>query len=218
MGRLRTAILISGRGTNMQALLDYCSTTNAAAEIKIVESNTPDAFGLKRANEAGIPTEVINHKLYSDRDAFESAITKTLKLHNIELICLAGFMRLLTSSFVDRWRDKLINIHPSLLPAFKGINTHERALEAGVRFSGCTVHYVRSEMDCGPIIIQAVVPIFPEDNAESLAMRVLAAEHRCFPQALSLIARGKTQIVEEKVLIEGNNSPDTFLFNPNEEF
>ena len=218
MGRLRTAILISGRGTNMQALLDYCSTTNAAAEIKIVVSNTPDAFGLKRANEAGIPTEVINHKLYSDRDAFESAITKTLKLHNIELICLAGFMRLLTSSFVDRWRDKLINIHPSLLPAFKGINTHERALEAGVRFSGCTVHYVRSEMDCGPIIIQAVVPIFPEDNAESLAMRVLAAEHRCFPQALSLIARGKTQIVEEKVLIEGNNSPDTFLFNPNEEF
>jgi len=218
MGRLRTAILISGRGTNMQALLDYCSTTNAAAEIKIVVSNTPDAFGLKRANEAGIPTEVINHKLYSDREAFESVITKTLKLHNIELICLAGFMRLLTSSFVDRWRDKLINIHPSLLPAFKGINTHERALEAGVRFSGCTVHYVRSEMDCGPIIIQAVVPIFPEDNAESLAMRVLAAEHRCFPQALSLIARGKTQIVEEKVLIEGNNSPDTFLFNPNEEF
>jgi phosphoribosylglycinamide formyltransferase-1 len=218
MGRLRTAILISGRGTNMQALLDYCSTTNAAAEIKIVVSNIPDAFCLKRANEAGIPTEVINHKLYSDRDAFESAITKTLKLHNIELICLAGFMRLLTSSFVDRWRDKIINIHPSLLPAFKGINTHERALEAGVRFSGCTVHYVRAETDCGPIIIQAVVPVLPEDNADSLAARVLAAEHRCFPQALSLIARGKTQIVEEKVLIQGNNSPDTFLFNPNEKF
>ena len=218
MGRLKTAILISGRGTNMQALLDYCSTTNAAAEIKLVISNIPDAFGLKLANEAGISTKVINHKLYSDRETFENSITKALELHNIELICLAGFMRLLTSSFVCYWKDKLINIHPSLLPAFKGINTHERAIQAGVRFSGCTVHYVRPEMDSGPIIMQAVVPILPEDNADILAARVLAAEHRCYPHALSLIARGKTQIVEEKVLIEGNSTGDTFLFNPNEKF
>ena len=216
MGRLKTAILISGRGSNMQALIDYCSTTDAAAEIKLVLSNVPDAIGLKRASEAGVSTEVINHKLYSDRETFENLLTKTLKSHKIELVCLAGFMRLLTNSFVNCWRDKLINIHPSLLPAFKGINTHERALEAGVRFSGCTVHFVRTKMDSGPIIMQAAVPILPDDNPDILAARVLAAEHRCYPHALSLIARGKTQVVNEKVLIEGNEIVDTVLFNPNE--
>ncbi len=218
MGRLKTAILISGRGSNLQALLDYCSTNDAAAEIKLVVSNVPDATGLRRANEAGVLTEVINHKLYSDRETFESVITNTLKFHKIELICLAGFMRLLTSSFVDCWRDRLINIHPSLLPAFKGIKTHERALKAGVRFSGCTVHYVRTEMDSGPIISQAAVPIHTNDNPEILAARVLAAEHRCYPHALSLIARGKTKIIDEKVLIEGNETRDTVLFNPDEKF
>jgi len=218
MGRLKIAVLISGRGTNMQALMDYCSTTDSAAEIKLVISNVPDAIGLKRASDAGIPTEVINHKRYSDRETFESVVTKTLKFHKIELVCLAGFMRLLTNSFVDCWRDKLINIHPSLLPAFKGINTHERALEAGVRFSGCTVHYVRTEMDSGPIISQAAVPIHTNDNPNILAARVLAAEHRCYPHALSLIARGKTKIIDEKVLIEGNETRDTVLFNPDEKF
>jgi len=218
MGRLKIAILISGRGTNMQALMDYCSTTDAAAEIKLVISNVPNAFGLKRAKDAGISTEVINHKRYSDRESFESMITKTLKFHKIELVCLAGFMRLLTNSFVDCWRDKLINIHPSLLPAFKGINTHKRALKAGVRFSGCTVHFVRREMDSGPIINQAVVPILPDDNPDVLAQRVLTAEHRCYPHALSLIARGKTKIVDEKVLIEGSETQDTVICNPNEKF
>ena len=202
----------------MQALVDYCSTTDAAAEITLVVSNVPDSVGLRRAHESGISTEVINHKPYSDRETFESVITKTLENHNIELICLAGFMRLLTSSFVDYWRDKLINIHPSLLPAFKGMNTHERALEAGVRFSGCTVHYVRAEMDAGPIIVQAAVPILPDDDPSILATRVLAAEHRCYPHALSLIARGKTQIVDEKVLIEGNETLDIAFFNPTEKF
>jgi len=218
MGRLKIAILISGRGTNMQALIDYCSRTDAAAEIKLVISNAPDAVGLKRANDVGISTKVINHKQYSDRETFESVITKTLKFHKIELVCLAGFMRLLTNSFVDCWRDKLINIHPSLLPAFKGINTHERVIEAGVRFSGCTVHFVRTEMDSGPIINQAVVPILPDDNPDILAERVLAAEHLCYPHALSLIARGKTQIVDEKVLIEGSETEDTVICNPNEKF
>ena len=218
MGRLKTAILISGRGSNLQALLDYCSKNDAAAEIKLVVSNVPDAISLRRANEAGVSTEVINHKLYSDRETFESVITNTLKFHKIELICLAGFMRLLTSSFVDCWRDRLINIHPSLLPAFKGIKTHERALKAGVRFSGCTVHYVRTEMDSGPIISQAAVPIHQNDNPDILAARVLAAEHLCYPHALSLIARGKTQIVDEKVLIEGNETQDTVLINPDGKF
>lgn len=218
MAKLKTAILISGRGTNMQALLDYCSTTDAAAEIKLVISNVPNAIGLKRAHEYGISTEVINHKLFSDRETFENVITETLKIHNIELICLAGFMRLLTSSFVDCWRDRLINIHPSLLPAFKGINTHERALEAGVRFSGCTVHYVRTGMDSGPIIVQAAVPILPDDDQNILAMRVLAAEHRCYPHALSLIARGKIQIVDEKVLIQGDETLNMAFFNPTEKF
>ena len=218
MGRLKIAVLISGRGTNMQALMDYCSTTDSAAEIKLVISNVPDAIGLKRASDAGIPTEVINHKRYSDRETFESVVTKTLKFHKIELVCLAGFMRLLTNSFVDCWRDKLINIHPSLLPAFKGINTHERALEAGVRFSGCTVHFVRGEMDSGPIVNQAVVPILADDNPDILAQRVLAAEHLCYTQALSLIARGKTEIVDEKVLIKGSESQDTIICNPKEKF
>jgi len=201
MERLRTAILISGRGTNMQALLDYCSTAKAAATISLVVSNVPDAIGLRRATEAGISTAVINHKLYTER-------------HDIQLICLAGFMRLLTSGFVEYWRDKLINIHPSLLPAFKGLNTHVRALEEGVRYTGCTVHYVRAEMDSGPIILQAAVPIFPDDDPNILAKRVLVAEHRCYPHALSLIARGKTQIIGEKVLIEEAEAPGLPFFNP----
>ena len=214
MERLRTAILISGRGTNMQALLDYCSTAKAAATISLVVSNVPDAIGLRRATEAGISTAVINHKLYTDRVAFEGVITETLERHDIQLICLAGFMRLLTSGFVEYWRDKLINIHPSLLPAFKGLNTHVRALEEGVRYTGCTVHYVRAEMDSGPIILQAAVPIFPDDDPNILAKRVLVAEHRCYPHALSLIARGKTQIIGEKVLIEEAEAPGLPFFNP----
>ncbi|NKB20638.1 MAG: phosphoribosylglycinamide formyltransferase [Alphaproteobacteria bacterium] len=214
MARLKTAVLISGRGTNMQALIDYCATSDAAAEISLILSNVPDVPGLDRAAEANIPSITVDHKLYTDRESFEEAMTQTLEDHGIQLICLAGFMRLLTNTFVDHWRDRLINIHPSLLPAFKGLDTHERVLAEGVRFTGCTVHYVRAEMDAGPIIVQAAVPILPDDDPESLAMRVLVAEHRCYPHALSLIADGKTRIVDEKVMIDEAEAPGIAFLNP----
>lgn len=214
MAKLKTAVLISGRGTNMQALIDHCSDKDTAAEIVLVLSNSPGAAGLDRAAEAHIPSITIDHKKFDSRESFEDAITKTLEDYDVELICLAGFMRLLTASFVDHWRNRLINIHPSLLPAYKGLNTHERALAEGVRFTGCTVHYVRAEMDAGPIVVQAAVPILPEDDPESLAMRVLVAEHRCYPYALSLIAEGKTRIIDEKVIIEGAQAPGAAFLNP----
>ena len=217
MARLKTAVLISGRGTNMQALIDYCATADAAAEITLVLSNAPDAAGLDRAAEANLPSITVDHKQYTDRESFEQVLTQTLEDHSIQLVCLAGFMRLLTNTFVDHWRDRLINIHPSLLPSFKGLDTHKRALADGVRFTGCTVHYVRAEMDTGPIIVQAAVPILPDDDPESLAMRVLVAEHRCYPHALSLIAEKKTRIVDEKVMIEGAEAPGIAFLNPRDD-
>lgn len=214
MAKLKTAVLISGRGSNMQALIDYCAAPNATAEIALVLSNISDAAGLDRAAEANIPSITIDHKPYADRASFEAAVTQTLEDNDIQLVCLAGFMRLLTNTFVDHWRDRLINIHPSLLPAFKGLDTHERVLAEGVRFTGCTVHYVRSEMDAGPIIVQAAVPVLPDDDPESLAMRVLVAEHRCYPYALSLIAGGKTRVINEKVVIDGAQAPGATFLNP----
>jgi phosphoribosylglycinamide formyltransferase-1 len=198
----------------MQALIDYCTAADAAAEIALVLSNVPDAAGLDRAAETNIPAITIDHKQYADRESFEDAVTKTLEDHDTQLVCLAGFMRLLTNTFVDHWRNRLINIHPSLLPAFKGLDTHERALAEGVRFTGCTVHYVRAEMDAGPIIVQAAVPILPDDDRESLAMRVLVAEHRCYPYALSLVAEGKSRVIGEKVLIDGAQAPGAAFLNP----
>jgi len=214
MAKLKTAVLISGRGSNLQALIDYCRSEESAAEIKLVVSNTPGAAGLDRASEAGIFSKVIDHKNFSNKESFESALTKTLENNSVELICLAGFMRLLTSSFVKYWHNKIINIHPSLLPAFKGLNTHERALKAGVRFTGCTVHYVRTDMDTGPIIVQAAVPVLQEDDPESLANRVLIAEHRCFCHALSLIAQDKIKIIDEKIIIQHPQAPGVFFLNP----
>ncbi len=198
----------------MQALIDYCAKADAAAEIALVLSNVPNAPGLDRATEANIPSLTIDHKAYDDRETFEDAITKALEDANIQLVCLAGFMRLLTKTFVEHWRDRLINIHPSLLPAFKGLDTHERALAEGVRFTGCTVHYVRTEMDAGPIIVQAAIPILPDDDPESLAIRVLVAEHRCYPYTLSLIANNKTEIIDEKVVIKDATAPGIAFLNP----
>lgn len=188
--RKRVGVLISGRGSNMQALIEACADPAYPAEIVLVISNRPGAPGLERAASAGIPILEIDHKAYPTRQAFEVDLDSALRAASVELVCNAGFMRLLTDWFVERWRDRQLNIHPSLLPSFKGIDTHERALAAGVRIAGCTVHFVRTEMDSGPIIAQAAVPVLPGDTADELAARVLEAEHRIYPMALRLVASG----------------------------
>jgi phosphoribosylglycinamide formyltransferase-1 len=214
MARKATAILISGRGSNMQALLDAASDRDFPARIVRVISNVPDAPGLKRAEAAGIATSVVDHRAFNGRAAFDAALDQALRADGVELVCLAGFMRLLTADFVNGWRDRLINIHPSLLPAFPGLDTHARALASGVRFTGCTVHFVRPTMDEGPIIIQAAVPVLQGDDEGSLAARVLAAEHKAYPLALRLVASGRAKVADQRVEIDGAGAPDGPIFNP----
>jgi phosphoribosylglycinamide formyltransferase-1 len=186
--RLRVGVLISGRGSNLQALIDACASKDFPAEIVLVVSNIADAYGLKRAEAAHIPTAILPHKNYPSHEAFDAAVEKRLQDAGVELICLAGFMRILSDGFVRRWEGKLVNIHPSLLPAYKGTHVHERVLAAGERVSGCTVHYVVPELDSGPAILQAEVPVLGNDTPDSLAARVLEAEHRIYPEALKRIA------------------------------
>ncbi len=214
MARLKAAVLISGRGSNLQALIDACAEPGFPAEIALVLSNRADAGGLERAKRAGIPTRIIPHGDFTTRTAFDSALDAALQATGVELVCLAGFMRLLGADFVETWRDRLVNIHPSLLPAFRGLDTHARVLAAGVRFTGCTVHFVRAEMDDGPIIVQAAVPVLPGDDPERLAARVLAAEHRAYPLALRLIGEGRVQVVDGQVEIEGPSGSPGILLNP----
>jgi phosphoribosylglycinamide formyltransferase-1 len=186
----RVAILISGRGSNMVSLIEAARAPDYPAEIVLVLSNRPDAAGLVRAREAGIPASAIDHKTFPDRARFDAALQAELEAAGVELIVLAGFMRILTDAFVEAWAGRMINIHPSLLPLFKGTHTHERALEAGVRLHGCTVHYVVPELDAGPIVAQAAVPVLPGDDADTLSARVIVQEHRLYPAALALIAGG----------------------------
>jgi phosphoribosylglycinamide formyltransferase-1 len=200
--RQRIGVLISGRGSNMSALIKSCNKPDYPAEIVIVISNRPNAPGLDIASDSGITTMTVDHKKYADREAFEADLNAALKQANVDLICNAGFMRLLTAKFVEDWRDKQLNIHPSLLPAFKGLHTHERALEAGVKLSGCTVHFVRTEMDAGPIIAQAAVPVLPDDSADDLAKRILEAEHKLYPLALKLVASGEASVENEHVVFK----------------
>ena len=216
MARLRLGVLISGRGSNLQALIDAAADPAFPAEIALVLSNRADAYGLERAAQAGIATAVVSHRDFpGDKPAFEAAMDAALRAAGVELVCLAGFMRLLSPWFVEAWHDRLINIHPSLLPSFKGLDTHQRALDAGVRVHGCTVHYVRSEMDVGPIIVQAAVPVLADDDSHSLADRVLAQEHRAYPLAVRLIAEGRVRVADERVRIEGHApGGDTVLLNP----
>lgn len=187
MARLILGILISGRGSNLQALIDACAAPDFPAKIALVISNKADAAGLERAKRAGIATAVISHR---EAD-FEARLDTALRAAGVELVCLAGFMRVLSGPFVARWHDRIINIHPSLLPAFPGLDTHRRALEAGVMETGCTVHYVSEEVDAGPIILQERVPVLPGDSEASLAARVLEAEHRIYPRALRMLAEGR---------------------------
>jgi phosphoribosylglycinamide formyltransferase-1 len=194
MTKKRVAILISGRGSNMRALIEAASAPDYPAQIVLVLSNVADAGGLAFAKERGIPTEVVEHKNYASREAFDRAMDEKLAAAKAELVALAGFMRLLSTDFVEQWRGRMINIHPSLLPAYKGLHTHRRAIEAGEPFAGCTVHFVTPELDDGPTILQAKVPVRPGDTEASLAARVLAEEHRIYPEALRLVAEGKATL------------------------
>ena len=204
MSRKRVAVLISGRGSNMAALIEAAAAPDYPAEIAIVVANRANAAGLKIAETAGVATLVVDHTRYGkDREAFERAIDAALAAGRIELVCLAGFMRLLTPWFVRRWEGRLINIHPSLLPAFKGLDTHARALEAGAAVHGASVHFVVPEVDSGPVIMQARVPVVAGDTPDTLAQRVLAAEHRLYPLALKLVAEGRVRIVDGRCLIDG---------------
>lgn len=214
MQKKRTAILISGRGSNMAALLKAAQAPDYPAEISLVVSNRADAAGLEIAAAAGINTMVLSHKDYKDRIAFDAALDANLRIEGIEIICLAGFMRLLTPWLVQRWRDRMINVHPSLLPSFKGLDTHERALATGVRFHGCTVHLVRAEMDEGPIVLQAVVPVQPGDTPDSLAARVLEQEHVIYPAGLALLASGRLSVEDERVVVADVTAPRQVLISP----
>jgi phosphoribosylglycinamide formyltransferase-1 len=218
VSKARLGILISGRGSNMAALVAAAADPDYPAEAALVLANRAGAAGLQHAADNGVQTAVVASKPYGkDREAFERALDARLRESGVDLVCLAGFMRLLTPWFVGQWRDRLINIHPSILPAFKGLDTHARALADGVRWHGCTVHYVRAEMDAGPIIAQAVVPVHPGDDEDALAQRVLAAEHRLYPMAARLVAEGRAPVIGERVMLHPTVAAQaTTLLNPQE--
>ena len=214
MTKLKAAVLISGRGSNLQALIEACSQGDFPAEIVLVIANVANADGLQHARSAGIPVAVIPHRDFDSREAFDHAVDARLREAQTDLVCLAGFMRILSEEFVRKWQGWLINIHPSLLPSFKGTEVHEQAIDAGVRISGCTVHYVVPELDSGPAIAQAAVPVHPDDNPERLAARILEVEHRLYPIALRLIAEGRVQLYNGRVVFKDVAAPETTLFNP----
>lgn len=215
MSRKRVAVLISGRGSNMAALIEAAKAKDYPAEIALVLSNRPDATGLNTARAAAIATDVVDHAQYAkDRTAFERALQAELEKHRIDLVCLAGFMRLLTPWFVGRWQNRLLNIHPALLPAFKGLNTHKRALKAGAKVHGATVHFVVPEMDSGPIIMQGAVAVRGDDTEQTLAARVLAIEHRIYPLALRVVAENRVRIEHGRCVIDGVPVPDAAQLVP----
>ena len=214
MARLALGVLISGRGSNLKALIEACARPDYPAEIALVISNKANAAGLDFARAAGIPAEVIEHRGFADRAGFDAAMDARLKAHKVGLVCLAGFMRLVTEGFVAAWHDRLINIHPSLLPAFPGIDVQQRAVDAGVRVSGCTVHFVRAAMDDGPIIVQAAVPVLPEDDGDSLAARILEAEHVCYPLAVRWFAEGRLRVEGNRVHLFGPVKLPPTIFCP----
>jgi len=213
----RAAILVSGRGANMAALIAAAKRRDYPASIALVVSNRPQAAALGRAQAEGITTAIVDHTEYGkDREAFERALQAVLEAHSIEIVCLAGFMRLFTPWLVSRWSGRMLNIHPALLPAFRGLHTPERALEAGVKIHGATVHFVVPEVDCGPIVAQAAVPVLDGDTPDTLADRVLAAELRLYPLALALVAGGKAQIAGSTVKSDATVSAAGRLIVPDE--
>ncbi len=215
MNRKRVAVLISGRGSNMAALIEAAKAKDYPAEIALVVSNRPDAGGLAIARAASIATEIVDHTTYGkDRAAFERALHAVLAKHRIDLVCLAGFMRLLTPWFVGQWQNRMLNIHPALLPAFKGLDTHRRAIEARAKVHGATVHFVVPEMDSGPIIAQGAVAVRTDDTEQTLAARVLAVEHTIYPQALKAVAEGRITVENGRCLIDGVPVPESSALVP----
>ncbi|KNY23554.1 phosphoribosylglycinamide formyltransferase [Methylobacterium sp. ARG-1] len=211
-GKTRVAVLISGRGSNMVALIEAAKDPAYPAEIVLVLSNRPDAAGLARAAEAGIPARAIDHRAFPDRASFDAALDAELRAADIDLVCLAGFMRIFTPGFVAGWAGRMLNIHPSLLPLFKGTHTHAQALEAGVRLHGCTVHFVVPELDAGPIVAQAAIPVRQGDDPDSLAERVIVQERRLYPAVLALVAGGRARLDGDRVVI-ADAAPDGVLFS-----
>ncbi len=214
MSKPKVAVLISGSGTNLQALLDAAGSNDYPAHVTLVISNRPDAYGLVRAQQAGVETVVIDHKSFKSRADFDAALDRCLRARDIDIICLAGFMRLLTPDFVRAWDGRMLNIHPSLLPAFKGLYVQQRAIDAGARFSGCTVHLVTPEMDEGPIVVQAVVPVLDGDTADTLAARIQVQEHRAYPLALRLVAEGRVRIDGPRTHIADALASGDGMMNP----
>lgn len=212
--RKRVGVLISGRGSNLKSLIEATRASDYPAEIVLVISNRPEAPGLAFAESAGIETLALDHKGFSSRENFDEAVDTALRAAGVELLCNAGFMRLHSDAFVQAWLNRHLNIHPSLLPAFPGLDTHARVLEAGVKLTGCTVHFVRTEMDSGPIVAQAAVPVLEGDDPDSLAARVLAAEHLLYPHALALVASGAVRIEAERAIQAGNSQDQPPLFSP----
>ncbi|MDW3207864.1 MAG: phosphoribosylglycinamide formyltransferase [Alphaproteobacteria bacterium] len=201
------AVLASGGGTNLQALIDAAQDPGFPSRIGLVLTNVPGAYCLERARAANIPGAVVDHRDYPDRPAFEAAVDLTLREYGAEYVCLAGFMRILTEGFVEAWHDRMLNIHPSLLPRYKGLHTHRRALESGDEMHGCTVHLVRPALDDGPLILQAEVPILPGDSEDTLQQRVLSREHVIFPQALALVTAGRVEVSGSETRIDGQPGP-----------
>ncbi len=210
----KVVILISGRGSNMESLIRAAREPDCPYEVVGVISNRPQAPGLQKAAAAGIATAVVDHRQFDSREAFEEVLHETLLVFQAELVACAGFMRVLTAMFTERWEGRLLNIHPSLLPLYRGLNTHERALADGVRIHGCTVHFVTADLDGGPIIAQGAVPVLPDDTPETLAARVLAVEHRIYPEALALVASGAVRMENGRVTGEWQADESAWISSP----
>lgn len=202
MSKLKLGVLASGSGTNLQAIIDRSLDGSLNAEIAVVITNNPGAGALERAKNADIPTLCINHRDFQQREDFDNAVVGALKESGVELVVLAGFMRIITQTFIDAYPNRVINIHPALLPSFPGLNVQQQAIDYGARFSGCTVHFVDVGVDTGPIIIQAVVPVLPDDTANTLAARILEQEHKIYPRAIQLIAEGRVKVAGRNVIID----------------
>ena len=212
--KLKLGVLASGGGTNLQSIIDQCQQQQIDAEIVLVLCNNPEAGALERAEAAGLTNICINHRDFSDRQSFDQAVVSALQDAGVELVVLAGFMRIISEVFLEAFPQRIINIHPALLPAFPGLHVQKKALEYGARFSGCTVHFVDAGVDTGPIIIQAVVPILDDDTEESLSARILQQEHQIYPKAIQLLAEDRVKIQDRRVLIDSKETPETALTNP----